>query len=87
MANYKIQIKSSAKKELVKLPKKDLQRVVNKIRSLASNPRLSGCEKLSGEEKYRVRHGNYRIVYCIEDLQLIVIVVKIGQRKDVYKKR
>ena len=87
MANYKIQIKPSAKRELFKLPKKDLQRVVNKIRSLSLNPRPSGCEKLSGEEKYRVRQGNYRIIYSIEDQQLIVIVVKIGHRKEVYKKR
>ena len=87
MANYKIQIKPSAKKELGKLQKKDLQKVVNKIRSLSSDPRPTGCEKLSDEEKYRIRQGNYRIVYSIEDKQLIVIVVKIGHRKDVYKKR
>jgi len=87
VANYKIQIKPSAKKELGKLPKKELQKVVNKIRSLSSNPRPTGCEKLSDEEKYRIRQGNYRIVYSIEDKQLIVIVVKIGHRKDVYKRR
>ena len=87
MVNYKIKIKASAAKELNKIPKKDLQKLVSKIRSLSSNPRPTGCEKLSGEEKYRVRQGNYRIVYSIEDKQLIVFVVKIGHRKDVYKKR
>lgn len=87
MAKYKIKIKVSAVKELNTLPKKDLQKVVTKIRSLSSNPHPAGCEKLSGEEKYRVRQGNYRIIYTIENKQLIVIVVKIGHRKDVYKKR
>ena len=87
MANYKIKIKPSAKKELLKLPKKDLQRIIDKILLLSQNPRPTGCEKLSGEEKYRIRQGNYRIVYSIEDLELIVIVVKIGHRKDVYRKR
>lgn len=87
MARYKIKIKSTAKKELSKLPKNDLKKVIRKIRSLSLNPRPSGCEKLSGEEKYRIRQGNYRIVYSIEDDRLIVVVVKIGHRKDVYKKR
>ena len=87
VVNYKIQIKSSAKKELAKLPKKDLQKVVNKILSLSSNPRPAGCEKLSTEEKYRLRQGNYRIIYSVEDKQVVVVVVKIGHRKDVYRKR
>ena len=87
MVRYKIQIKPSAKKELFKLPKKELRKVVDKIRSLSLNPRPPGCEKLSGEEKYRIRQGNYRIVYSIGDKLLIVIVVKIGHRKEVYRKR
>ena len=87
MANYKILIKPSAKKELEKLPKKDLQKIVNKIQNLAVNPRPAGCEKLSGDDKLRIRQGNYRIVYSIEDSALIVFVVKIGHRRDIYKKR
>ena len=87
MAKFKIQIKPSAKKELAKLPRKDIKKVVIKIQTLSVNPRPVGCEKLSGEEKYRVRQGNYRIVFSIEDDRLIVVVVKIGHRKDVYKKR
>lgn len=86
MANYKIQIKSSAVKELDKVPKKDLQKIVVKIKALAFDPRPQGCEKLSGEEKYRIRQGNYRIIYSIEDDKLIIFVVKIGHRKDIYKK-
>ena len=87
MAKYKIQIKPSAVKELEKLPKKDIQKIINKIQSLSSEPRPSNCEKLSGDEKYRVRQGNYRIVYSIEDDKLIIFIIKIGHRRDVYKKR
>ena len=83
--NYKILIKRSAKKELDKLPTKDLRRIVDKILTLANEPRPPGCEKLSGEEKYRVRQGNYRIVYSIEDKILTVVVIKIWHRKDVYR--
>lgn len=86
MAKYKILIKQSAKKELGKLPKKDLQKIVIKIQDLSSEPRPAGCEKLSGEEKYRIRQGNYRIVYSIEDDELIIIVVKVGHRREIYKK-
>ena len=87
MAKYKIQIKPSAVKELEKLPKKDIQKIVAKIQLLSSEPRPSNCEKLSGDEKYRIRQGNYRIVYSIEDDKLIVFIIKIGHRRDVYKKR
>ena len=87
MAKYKIQIKPSAVKELNKLPKKDLKKVIIKIQALSEDPRPNDCEKLSGDEKYRIRHGNYRIVYAIQDEILVVYVVKIGHRKDIYKKR
>ena len=87
MAKYKIQIKPSAVKELEKLPGKDLQKIISKIKSLSGDPRPPGCEKLSGDEKYRIRQGNYRIVYAIEDDILIVFVVKIVHRRDIYKKR
>lgn len=87
MAKYKIQIKPSAVKELEKLPRKDLKKIISKIKSLSDDPRPPGCEKLSGDEKYRIRQGNYRIVYAIEDDILIVFVVKIGHGRDIYKKR
>ena len=87
MANYKILIKLSAKKELEKLPKKDLQKIIVKIQDLSSDPRPIGSEKLSGDDKYRLRQGNYRIVYSIEDEQLIIFVVKIGHRRDIYRRR
>jgi mRNA interferase RelE/StbE len=85
VASYKVLIKPSAAKELETLPRKDRRRITTKIQSLADNPRPPGCQKLSGQEKYRVRQGNYRIVYEIQDKELIVLVVKVGDRKDIYK--
>ena len=85
MASYNIEIKKSATKELSKLPKNDLKRIIENIQELSINPRPDGCKKLSGDEKYRIRVGNYRILYSIEDDILIVYVVKVGHRKDVYK--
>jgi len=85
VANYKIFIKPSAVKELKRLPKKGVQRITATILSLTIEPRPFGCEKLSVQEKYRIRQGNYRIIYAVEDDQLIVNVVKIGHRRDVYK--
>jgi len=87
VANYKILIKPSAKKELEKIPKKDLQKIVVKIQDLSGNPRPVESEKLSGDDKFRIRQGNYRIVYSIEDEQLIIFVVKIGHRRDIYRRR
>lgn len=86
MAKYRILIKPSAVKEIEAIsPKKDRQRLVDRISKLADNPRPPRCEKLSGQDKYRIRQGRYRIVYSIEDQDLIIYVVKIGHRKDVYR--
>ncbi len=85
MEGYKIQIKPSAVKELEALPNKDLSRVVRRIQGLADNPRPPGCEKLSGEEKYRIRKGSYRVVYAISDDERTVVVVKVGHRREVYR--
>ena len=86
MAKYELRIKKSAAKELEAVSRKaDRQRLVQQIQSLADNPRPPGCKKLSGSNKYRIRQGNYRIVYSIENDKLVVYVVKIGDRKDVYK--
>ena len=85
MAKYRILIKPSAVKEIeVIAPKKDRQRIVERILKLADNPRPYGCEKLSGRDKYRIRQGHYRIVYAIEDDNLLIHVIKVGHRKDVY---
>ncbi len=87
MARYRVLIKQSAAKELEALPnKKARQRVVARIRALADEPRPAGCEKLSGHhDRYRVRQGIYRVVYSISDKELLVFVVKVGHRKDVYR--
>ena len=88
MAEYELRITAAAAKELDALPrKKDRQAVVNRILALAEEPRPPGCVKLSGVEAlYRVRQGPYRIVYAIEADRLVVIVIRIADRKEVYKK-
>jgi len=86
VAAYRIFIKPSAAEEIDAIDnRRDRRRVVAKIQALADDPRPPGCQKLSGAEKYRVRQGNYRIVYSIEDDRLIVLVVKVGHRKNVYR--
>jgi mRNA interferase RelE/StbE len=86
VAKYKLRIKKSAAKELGAIPRKaDRKRVISRIEALADDPRSPGCRKLSGLERYRVRQGPYLIVYSIEDDQLLVYVVKIGDRKNVYR--
>ncbi len=86
MARFKVLIKRSAFKELEAISqKKDRQRIVRRIEELASTPRPPGCQKLSGQDRYRIRQGEYRIVYAVADEELIVYVVKVGHRKDVYR--
>lgn len=86
MAAYELLISPSAAKELDALGKKDRQAVVARILALVGDPRPSGCVKLSGSrDLYRIRRGRYRIVYAIEDDHLVVIVVRIADRKDVYR--
>ena len=86
MAKYKLRIKKSAAKELEAIPRKsDRRRIVSRIEALAENPRPNGCKKLSGSERYRIRQGSYRVVDAIEDDLLVVYVVKIADRKSVYR--
>ncbi len=85
MEKYRILIKPSASKELDSIPKTDLKRIVNRIQHLSGTPRPSGCEKLSGEDRYRVRQGAYRIVYSIDDKNHEVVIVKVGHRREVYR--
>jgi len=85
VASFDILIKPSAVEEIESLPKGDRQRVVTRIAALALEPRPPGCEKLSGQERYRVRQGNYRILYEVRERELIVMVVKVGDRKVVYR--
>jgi mRNA interferase RelE/StbE len=86
VAEYKLLIKPSAVREIEAIPqKRHRQRIVSRIRALASDPRPPGCEKLTGQDRYRVRQGAFRIVYSVEDDSLVVYVVKVGQRGEVYR--
>ena len=85
MAAYSILFKDSVRKDLDSIPKSDLQRIIARIESLGENPLPIGCEKLSGQEKYRLRQGDYRIIYSIQDTQLTIWVVKVGHRREVYR--
>ena len=85
MAEYEIFFKESVWKDIKKIPKGDLKKIIARIEKLADDPRPLGSEKLTGEELYRVRQGNYRILYSIQDNELTVWVIKIGHRKDVYR--
>jgi mRNA interferase RelE/StbE len=85
MAAYNIFFKRSVEKDLKTIPKKDLNRILDRIKKLAEDPRPSCSEKLTGQERYRVRQGLYRIVYSIQDNELTIWVVKVGHRKDVYR--
>lgn len=86
MANYELVFKRSVAKDLRDLPKKEVTRVLQRIRILTEDPRPPGCEKLSGLERYRIRQGDYRIVYEIQDSRLVVVIAKVGHRKDVYRR-
>lgn len=85
MASYRVLLKRSAAKDLEALPLQERRRVVRRIQGLASEPRPAGCEKLSGQEKFRLRQGDYRILYAVDDPEAEVTVVKIGHRRDVYR--
>jgi mRNA interferase RelE/StbE len=86
VGKYKVSIKRSAVKEIEAIPqKKERQRIIHRIGQLADDPRPPGVQKLSGQNKYRLRQGSYRIIYAIEDKELIVMIVKVGQQKNVYK--
>ena len=79
-------MRPSVYKDFKSIPKKNQKKILLKIESLAKDPRPSSSTKLSGDEKYRIRQGDYRILYEIEDAVLIVTIVKVAHRKNVYKK-
>ncbi len=85
MASYRLLIKPSAVKELEALQLKDRRRVVARLRGLSDQPRPPGCEKLTGHDLYRVRQGNYRILYEVQDHDLTVAIIKIGHRREIYR--
>lgn len=85
MGKYRIELKKSVLKDFESIPKKDLQKILPAIKSLAGDPRPPQSKKLSGLEQYRLRQGDYRILYSIEDDLLIVFVVAVGHRKEIYR--
>ncbi|MDG1732443.1 MAG: type II toxin-antitoxin system RelE/ParE family toxin [Thalassotalea sp.] len=85
MVKYKITFKKSVSKDFRTIPNQDVKKILNKIEDLSENPRAEGCIKLSGQEHYRVRQGLYRIVYEIRDEVLVVNVIKVAHRSNVYK--
>jgi len=85
MAAYKVFFKKSVWKDLESIPEKDLRKILKRIEVLGDDPRPPGCEKLTGQERYRLRQGKYRILYSIQGDELTVWVVKVGHRKDVYR--
>jgi mRNA interferase RelE/StbE len=84
--SYNLEILRRAQKELVDLPKKNYLKICEAVQNLAGDPRPSGCLKLKGREGWRIRVGNYRVLYRIDDQQQIITVVHIGHRRDVYDK-
>jgi len=85
MAKYKVTFKKSVAKDLRNIANRDVQRILAQIELLADNPRSEGCLKLSNKQQYRVRVGLYRIIYEIQDARLVVQVVKVGHRTNIYK--
>jgi len=85
MAGYEVLFKESVWKDLRKVPKNNLKKILSRIEKLKDNPRPIGCEKLTGLELYRVRQGKYRIVYSIQENELTVWVIKVGHRSSVYR--
>jgi len=85
MARYRVLFRKSVEKDFSSIPKRDVKRILNRIKTLEENPRPPGSEKLTGQERYRLRQGRYRIVYSIQNDEFTIWVVKIGHRKDIYR--
>ena len=86
MARFELRFKPSVAKDLRGIPKTEVRRLLKRIEALGSDPRPAGCEKLTGRDLYRIRHGVYRIVYSVNDAASVVIeVIKVGHRREVYR--
>jgi len=86
MARFRLVFRKSVSKDFRPIPKKDVERILQRMVSLQDDPRPPGSEKLSGQERYRIRQGAYRIIYEVMDDHLLVTAVKVGHRKHVYKR-
>lgn len=85
MARFELRVRPSVAKDLKSIPKQSVLRILERIEGLRDDPRPVGSEKLSGLERYRIRQGSYRILYSIFEDQVVVEIVKVGHRKDVYR--
>jgi len=85
MVRFELRVRPSVAKDLKAIPRQSVLRILDKIEALREDPRPFGCEKLSGLERYRIRQGSYRIIYSIFDDEIVVEIVKVGHRKDVYR--
>ncbi len=85
MAGYRVFFKKSVEKDLALIPPQDLRKILVRIETLARNPRPPGCEKLTGQNRFRIRQGRYRILYSIQDQELTIIVVRRAHRKNAYR--
>ena len=85
MAGYEILFRESVYKDLQAIPKTDLKKILSRIERLADDPRPAGCQRLTGADVYRVRQGVYRIVYSIHDRTMVIHVVRVGHRREVYR--
>jgi mRNA interferase RelE/StbE len=86
MARYELLYKASVARDLKGLPKADIRRILGRAEKLRENPFPPDCTKLAGKESYRIRQGNYRILYTVDDIRIVVFVVKVAHRKDVYRR-
>ena len=85
MARFELRFKPSVVKDLRGIPKTEVRRLLKRIEALGTDPRPAGCEKLTGRDLYRIRQGVYRIVYSVDDAAVLVEVIKVGHRRDVYR--
>lgn len=87
MARYELKFRASVSKDLRDLPKSDVLRILGQIELLRDEPRPIGCVKLASQERYRIRQGNYRILYTVSDKEVVVEIVKVGHRRNVYSRK
>lgn len=82
---YKIELKRRPQQSLDRLPKSDFEAIISAVRELAQMPRPKGVEKIKGAGLWRIRQGDYRIVYSIDDRQKTVTILRIGHRREIYR--